>query len=195
MTILADIYKQAIEDAIQNEIAWNGSVSDQARELIECNLTYIHNHARFGLNETELARWAMAADLLKEFFDRACVTPMAGDRVFVTATGRRGPDGRLDGSSKMYDHALITDIRDGMAQICTKPYAPFVDLSSGVIAGHGLALSCSGGYFQSVPLDELKPAFPVTGKFKFWGYGPRADGALSIVRPVRAWSITSDLFY
>lgn len=195
MTILADIYKQAIEDAIQNEIACNGSVSDATRELIECNLTYIHNHARFGLNEIELGHWAMADDLLKEFFDRACVTPLAGDRVFVDAIGRRGRDGKLDGTSKLYDHALITEVRDGRAHICTQPYVPFVDLSSGVIAGHGLALSCSGGYFQSVPLEDLKPAFPVTGKFKFWGNGSRADGALQICRPVRAWSITSDLFY
>lgn len=195
MDVLKDFYQQMTEAAINNEIAYNGSISDATRELIANNMSYITNYAKWGLGDTERNNWVLADSVLKEFFDRDCVTPLAGDRVFVTAIGRRGRDGKLDGTSKMYDHALITEVRDGRAHICVQPYVPFLDLSSGVIAGHGLALSCSGGYFQSVPLDDLKPAFPVTNRFKFWGAGARADGALQICRPVRAWSITSDLFY
>jgi len=184
-----DLYTSAVSDAIDNEIRYNGSVSGAARELIENNLSYVREHARIGLSPREISNWCKAGEILARFVQINTDHPLAGDRVVVTAT--------YGGQNKVYDHALVSsvDVTAQTVTIITQPYTPFISTDRGPDDSNGLIVSCSGGYFQTVPWSDLHREHDRPANFNFWGNGARGNGALTIRRPVRGWSITSDLFY
>lgn len=180
----------AHEDALNKMLADNIPHQTAIDILEGGNDSYLGEHKR--INPTALANWETAQSLLVNFFAESSedVPTKVGDRVVVTATGR------TDKETRLYENAIITEIWDGDATICVQPHAPFINTNpTRFCNNNGILMSVSGGYFQSVPLDELKQAPSQIGTYCFWGTTAQASGALYMKVMARTWSVTSDKFY
>lgn len=190
-SIFAELQKQEIEHCLNRRCF--GVDPELARKILEVpnNLSYVREH---GLSVKAANKFWRLSMMLQHFHTVQRDIPLAGDRVHLTATGR------VDGDTKVYPNAIITNTGKNGVSICVQPYAPFIameipEVFDPVELG-GLTMSVSGGYFQNTPWVSLKPRDPLPATYWVFGEGARANGGLYVeVKHAKAWEVVSDLFY
>lgn len=163
---------------------------ESVKEVFELmrNRQYVQT---YGISTAAINNCQSVLKVLKNIFSRTVTKPLKGDRVIVHATGR------VDGTTKTYPNALITDIYDDKVVICVQPYAPFL---IGAMFTHehdekGLKMSVSGGYFDSTKAGNLELTEPQNAWYCFFADGARAGGAVYIECKAVTWAVTTDEFY
>lgn len=142
--------------------------------LANINSRYIHaGHHILTDGDVNMAN--KYVDLIEK--SRSDTVPKAGDRVIYTTD-----------FGYYYRYAHIEDIREGKANICERPYMPF-------IRENGNEISCctSGGAWNFVDVTKLKYIGREKKMFCDWGcFGACADGAVDFEAEVSVWEYISE---
>lgn len=125
-----------------------------------------------GITDSDLA---MANDYVRLIEStRSNKTPKAGDR--IRYTNKYGD---------YYECAHIEYVRDGVVNICERPYVPFIGED---VNGDGIYCSTSGGAWTNILVDKLTYVGTEEKTFCDWGHDHAcADGAVEFKANVSVW--------
>ena len=113
---------------------------------------------------------------------RSKEVPKAGDRIRYT-----------DSHGDYYTRGHIEYVRDGEANICEKPYVPFIRANAN---NNGIRCNTSGGSWANIPVSELRYVGEEEKNFCDWGScGACADGAVEFEAKVSVWEYVAEQRY
>lgn len=126
-----------------------------------------------GITDSDLAMANNYVRLIES--TRSYKTPKAGDR--IRYTNKYGD---------YYECAHIEYVRDGIVNVCERPYVPFIYEDT---FRSGIVCSTSGGAWTNIPVDKLILYVGIEEKtFCDWGHcGACADGAVEFKANVSVW--------
>lgn len=142
--------------------------------LIELNYSYDQEHR---VTQSDVDKANKYVTLIES--SRSADTPKAGDMLRYT-----------DNHGSYYSDAHIEYTREGICNICERPYVPFVSPSETM----GIQCSTSGGAWYDLKAGELKYIGKQEKRFHDWGHcGPCANGTIHFIAEVSVWEYVNPL--
>ena len=139
--------------------------------LTEINNRFCNAHYP-GITDSDLALANNYVRLIES--TRSNKTPKAGDR--IRYTNKYGD---------YYECAHIDYVEDGVANVCERPYVPFIDKNRN---GDGINCSTSGGAWTNIPINKLTYVGTEEKTFCDWGHDHACrDGAVKFKANVSVW--------
>ena len=144
-------------------------------DLIKCNQSFHYKH---GITEKELEIAEKHISVINHR-QKARPLPQAGDLVAGTFW-----------DSEPYNRGLIVKVENEVAEVCYKPYIPFISTGSG-----NVMLSVSGGPFTHAHISCFELMNESEERlFCDWGScGPCANGAFNFPAMVKKWKLTENI--